>query len=451
MIIRVGVRSPVMLVVAMIFAFRIHAGLSLIYLAIVPILGFGLVFIFSKVHPIFVRVFKTYDKLNNTVQENLHGIRVVKSYTREGYEIEKFAEVSQEIFADFTKAEKRIAFNAPLMQFCVYTCFILLAWFGAKEIVASGNNPALGLSTGELTSLFTYTMQILMSLMMLSMIMVITVISRASAERIAALKTEESALKNGENPVHEVADGSIEFTDVSFSYSDKTEKSVLDGVNLRIAAGETVGIIGGTGSSKSSLVQLIPRLYDVKGGQVAVGGINVREYDLEALRHQVAMVLQRNVLFAGTIKENLRWGNEQAPDEDLVRACRLAQADSFIRELPAGYDTHIEQGGTNISGGQRQRLCIARALLKQPKILILDDSTSAVDTKTDSLIRQAFKEEIPHITKIIIAQRVASVQDADKIIVLDDGCVDAVGTHGELLEKCTIYREVYESQRQGIS
>ncbi|BAL00095.1 putative ABC transporter permease/ATP-binding protein [Oscillibacter valericigenes Sjm18-20] len=449
MTVRLGVRAPMMIIFALIFSFRIDAKLSLIFLAVIPVLGLGLGLIMSHVHPIFVRVFHTYDKLNNVVQENLYGIRVVKSYNREAFEEKKFAGISQSIFEDFSKAEKRLAFNMPLMQFCLYTSMLLLSWFGAKAIVACGNDAALGLSTGELTSLITYAMQILMSLMMLSMIFVMIIISRASAERIVEILDEESDLKNIDNPVCTVKDGSIAFENVSFSYNKNADKYVLSGINLSITSGETVGIIGGTGSAKSSLVQLIPRLYDVLGGKITVGGVDVRNYDLAALRNQVAMVLQKNVLFSGTIKKNLRWGNEHATDEELVHACRLAQADGFIREFPDQYDTYIEQGGTNVSGGQRQRLCIARALLKKPKILILDDSTSAVDTKTDTLIRQAFREDIPDTTKIIIAQRVSSVQDADKIIVMNDGKVDAVGTHEELLERCAIYREVYESQNKG--
>lgn len=449
MVIRLAVRAPMMIVFALIFSFRIDVGLSLIFLGVIPILGVGLWLIMTRVHPIFVRVFKTYDKLNNIVQENLHGIRVVKSYIREDYEEKKFEDVSQTIFRDFTKAEKRLAFNMPLMQFCLYTCMLLLSWFGAKAIVASGNNAAFGLSTGELASLITYAMQILMSLMMLSMVFVMIIISRASAERITEVLGEESDLKNGDNPTYTVKDGSITFENVMFAYTKKADKPVLNNINISIASGETVGVIGGTGSSKSSLVQLIPRLYDATDGKVTVGGVDVRDYDLASLRNHVAMVLQKNVLFSGTIKENLRWGDENATDEEIIRACRLAQADQFIREFPDGYETHIEQGGTNVSGGQRQRLCIARALLKKPIILILDDSTSAVDTKTDSLIRQAFQQEIPNTTKIIIAQRVSSVQDADKIIVLNDGAVDAVGTHEELLRTCAIYREVYESQNRG--
>lgn len=449
MLVRLAVRAPMMIVFALMFSFRIDAQLSLIFLATIPVLGLGMFLIMSRVHPIFVRVFRTYDRLNNIVQENLHGIRVVKSYIREDFEEKKFADVSQTIFNDFTKAEKRLAFTMPLMQLCLYASMLLLSWFGAQEIVASGNNAAIGLSTGELASLITYAMQILMSLMMLSMVFVMIIISRASAERIVEVITEESDLKNSENPIHSVPNGSITFEDVTFSYARQTDKPVLDDITFSIASGQTVGIIGGTGSSKSSLVQLIPRLYDPMGGVVTVGGINVKDYDLETLRNEVAMVLQKNVLFSGTIKENLRWGNENATDEEMIHACQLAQADGFIREFPDGYETHIEQGGTNVSGGQRQRLCIARALLKQPKILILDDSTSAVDTKTDSLIRQAFRENIPNTTKIIIAQRVSSVQDADKIIVLDDGRINAIGTHEQLLETCAIYREVYESQNKG--
>lgn len=449
MLVRLGVRAPVMVVFALIFSFRIDVHLSLIFLVTIPVLGIGLWLIMSHVHPIFVRVFNTYDKLNNVVQENLLGIRVVKSYNREDHEEQKFAGISQSIFQDFSKAEKRLAFNMPLMQLCLYASMLLLSWFGAKEIVASSNNPVAGLSTGELTSLITYALQILMSLMMLSMVFVMILISRASAERIVEILDEESDLKNGENPVYTVEDGSVAFENVTFTYNRKADKPVLDGVSFSIRSGETVGILGGTGSSKSSLVQLIPRLYDAVSGKVTVGGVDVRDYDIESLRNQVAMVLQKNVLFSGTIKENLRWGNENATEEEMVHACMLAQADSFIRELPEQYDTYIEQGGTNVSGGQKQRLCIARALLKRPKILILDDSTSAVDTKTDGLIRQAFKEDLPNTTKIIIAQRVSSVQDADKIIVLDDGKIVAAGTHEELLGTSDIYREVYESQNRG--
>lgn len=449
MLVRLAVRAPMMILFALIFSFRIDAKLSLIFLAVIPVLGVGLWLIMSNVHPIFVRVFKTYDRLNNFVQENLHGIRVVKSYIREDYEDEKFAGVSQSIFQDFTRAEKRLSFNMPLMQLCLYASMILLSWFGAKSIVASGNNAALGLSTGELTSLITYSLQILMSLMMLSMVFVMVIISRASAERITEILSEESDLKNKDQSVPTVNDGSITFENVTFAYAKNTDKPVLSDINLTIASGETVGIIGGTGSSKSSLVQLIPRLYDVVIGKVSVGGIDVRDYDLATLRHEVAMVLQKNVLFSGTIRENLLWGNENATEEEIIHVCKLAQADGFIREFPQQYDTYIEQGGSNVSGGQRQRLCIARALLKKPSILILDDSTSAVDTKTDELIRQALLQHIPKTTKIIIAQRVSSVCDADKIVVMDDGRIIASGSHQELLRDCEIYREVYESQNRG--
>lgn len=449
MLIRLGVRAPLMMVVALFFSFRIDASLSTIFLGAIPILGIGLGLIMSRVHPIFERVFKTYDRLNNVVGENLHGIRVVKSYVREDHEENKFEGISQSIFQDFSKAEKRLSFNMPLMQFCLNASILLLSWFGAREIIAVNNDPVAGLSTGELTSLITYAMQILMSLMMLSMTFVMIIISRASGERIVEILNEESDLKNGEHPVHTVQDGSIVFENVSFAYAKEAGKPVLDDVNLSIISGQTVGILGGTGSSKSSLVQLIPRLYDVVQGKVLVGGVDVRDYDIESLRNQVGMVLQKNELFSGTIKENLRWGNESATDEELIHVCKLAQADSFIQALPDQYDTYIEQGGTNVSGGQKQRLCIARALLKNPKILILDDSTSAVDTKTDQLINQAFKEDIPDTTKIIIAQRVSSIQDADQIIVLNDGKVYAVGTHEELIQTCDIYREVFESQLKG--
>jgi ATP-binding cassette, subfamily B, multidrug efflux pump len=449
MLIRLGIRAPIMIIFALIFSMRLDMRLSMIFLAVIPVLGSFLLLIIFHVHPIFVRVFSTYDRLNNVVQENLRGIRVVKSYNREDYEISKFKDISQSIFSDFSKATKRLAFNMPLMQLCLYASMLLLSWFGAKEIIAGQNNPVVGLSTGELTSLITYAMQILMSLMMLSMVFVMIIISRASAERIVEVLDEKSDLENKKDPKYVVKDGSVVFENVTFAYARKSDKPVLDGINLSIASGETVGILGGTGSSKSSLVQLIPRLYDVVSGRVIVGGVDVRDYDIESIRNQVAMVLQKNVLFSGTIRDNLRWGNENATDEEMVGACKLAQADGFIREFPDQYDTHIEEGGTNVSGGQKQRLCIARALLKKPKILILDDSTSAVDTKTDELIRHALKNNIPDTTKIIIAQRVASVQDADKIVVLDDGKIIAVGAHDELLETCEIYREVYESQNKG--
>lgn len=449
MMIRMAMRAPVMLVFSLICAFRVDAGLSMVFLICIPVLGVGLYMIIGRVHPIFKKVFKTYDKLNHIVQENVRGIRVVKSFVREDYENEKFQDISGTIYKDFSKAEKMIAFNMPLMQFCMYVCMLIFSWFGARAIVASGGNPAAGLSTGELMSLITYAMQILMSLMMLSMVFVMLIISKASAERITEILVEESDLKNGEHTVKEVKDGSVEYENVSFCYSKKANKKCLAGVNLKIASGETIGIIGGTGSSKSTLVQLIPRLYDVTAGTLRVGGADVRDYEIEVLRNQVAMVLQKNELFSGTIKENLRWGNAQASDEELIHVCQLAQADDFVQSFPDGYDTHIEQGGVNVSGGQKQRLCIARALLKKPKILILDDSTSAVDTKTDSMIRKALREEIPETTKIIIAQRISSVQDADKIIVLDDGKIDGFGTHKELLKNNVIYREVYESQQKG--
>lgn len=443
MIIRTLIRCPAMLIFATVMSFRINHDISLIFLAVIPILGVGLYLIIKHVHPVFERIFKTYDRLNGVVQENLSGIRVVKNFVREDHEIEKFDTISGTIYKDFSLAERILALNSPLMQGCVYACMILVSWLGAKQIVI-GN-----MSTGNLMSFFTYIMQILSSLMMLSMVFVMITMSRASAERIVEVLDEESDITNCDNPVYEVKDGSVEFTDVSFSYAKRPDKTVLDDIDLIIPSGQTVGIIGGTGSSKSSLVQLIPRLYDVTGGCVKVGGVDVRNYDLQTLRHNVAMVLQKNTLFSGTIKENLRWGNPDATDEELVHACRLAQADDFISTFPDGYDTYIEQGGTNVSGGQKQRLCIARAILRKPKILILDDSTSAVDTKTDALIRQAFREEIPNTTKIIIAQRISSVMDADQIVVMDNGRINACGTHEELLANNEIYREVYESQQKG--
>ncbi|MDO4521579.1 MAG: ABC transporter ATP-binding protein [Eubacteriales bacterium] len=440
MIIRIAVRAPIMLILALIMAARISPKLSLVYLCIIPILGIALYAIISHAHPIFVRVFKTYDKLNNVVQENVHGIRVVKSFVREDFEKKKFDEISGSIYHDFSKVEKLIAFNGPVMQFSVYTCMLLISWFGARLIVSDE------MTTGQLTSMFTYTMQILISLMMLSMIFVMTIISRAAMERINEVLIETPDIANPEHALTEVPDGSIVFDHVSFSYTGDAKKLCLKDIDLTIRSGETVGIIGGTGSAKSTFVQLIPRLYDVTSGAVRVGGHDVREYDMQVLRDAVSMVLQKNVLFSGTIKDNLRWGNKDASDEEMLHACQLAQADEFIQSFPEKYDTHIEQGGSNVSGGQKQRICIARALLKKPAILILDDSTSAVDTRTDALIRKAFAEEIPHTTKLIIAQRISSVQDANKIIVLDNGAVSAVGTHEELLASNPIYQEVYYSQ-----
>lgn len=448
MIIRTAFRSPIMIIFSMIMAFRINSELAVIFLGAVPVLLIGLLIILKLSHPIFEKVFKTYDKLNNIVGENLNGIRVVKSFVREEHEKEKFGKVSQEIYDKFLAAEKIITFNAPLMQFVIYTCMILLSWFSANLIVSSGNNPDMGMTTGQLTSMFSYLMQMLINLMMLSLVFVMIIMARASGERITEVLEETSDLRNPEKPVTDVKDGSVKFENVSFSYA-KGKKFCLSGVNLSIRSGETVGIIGGTGSSKSSFVQLIPRLYDATEGRVLVGGIDVREYDIDTLREEVAMVLQKNVLFSGTIKENLRWGDPNATDDELIHACKLAQADEFIQTFPDKYDTYIEQGGTNVSGGQKQRLCIARALLKKPKILILDDSTSAVDTKTDALIRKAFAEEIPNTTKFIIAQRVSSVEDADKIIVLDGGKINGFGTHSELLKTNKIYQEVYYSQVKG--
>ena len=443
MIIRMAVRAPLMIIFSLVMTFVINVKLALIFLIAVPLLAIGLYLIATNAHPIFEKAIAIYDKLNNTVQENVRGIRVVKSFVTEDKEIDKFEKTSELIYKQFSKAERIVALNNPLMQFTVATIIVLISWFGGKEIVA--NN----LTTGEFTSLITYTMQILMSLMMLSMVLVTIMISRASGERIVELIDEKSTLTNKENAIKEVKDGSIKFENVNFSYVNDENKLCLKNINIDIKSGETIGIIGGTGSSKTTLVQLIPRLYDVTSGKLKVGGIDVRDYDIKSLRNQVAMVLQKNELFSGTIKENLRWGNENATDEEIEKVCKLAQADEFIKTFPESYNTYIEQGGTNVSGGQKQRLCIARALLKKPKILILDDSTSAVDTKTDSLIRKAFKEEIPNTTKIIIAQRIASVEDADKIIVLDNGTVTAIGTHEQLLASNEIYKEVYYSQVKG--
>lgn len=451
MMLRMAVRGPVMLVFAMIVSFRINTTVALIFLAVIPIMALLLLLIICKVGPIFTRVFHTYDELNNVVQENVRGIRVVKSFNQEEHEIKKFKGISQSIYEGYAAGERLLAFNSPIMQFFMYACMILISWIGAKAIVASGNNAALGMTTGDLTALFSYATQILMALMMLSMVFAMIIISIASARRIAEVLEEKTDIDDPDDPVMTVRDGSICFEQVSFAYSTKSDKKVLDDINLSIESGQTVGIIGSTGSSKSSLVQLIPRLYDVSSGQLLLGDVDVRKYDLNVLRNAVAMVLQKNELFSGTIKENLRWGNENATDEEIEEACRLACADEFIQSFPDKYDTYIEQGGTNVSGGQKQRLCIARALLKKPKVLILDDSTSAVDTKTDASIQKSFAEFIPDTTKIIIAQRVSSVQHADLIIVMDDGKIAACGTHDELLKTCDIYREVYESQKKGDS
>ena len=439
---RIAVRCPVMLVFALFMAMKINSRMALVFLAVLPILAIGMGILMKVVGPVFERAFKIYDRMNTVVQENVRGIRVVKTYVREDHETEKFEGVSGMLYRTFSKAQKTMAGVMPLMQFCMYACMLLISWFGARLIVGGS------MSTGELTSMFSYAMQILMSLMMVAMVFVMITMAKASAERVAEILDEQPDLHNPANPIHEVKDGAIEFDDVSFSYKGDERKLALKNVSLHIKAGQTVGILGGTGSAKSTLVQLIPRLYDTTHGTVKVGGVDVRDYDIEALRDQVAMVLQKNVLFSGTIKENLRWGDENASDEELERVCRLAQADEFIQQMPDKYDTHIEQGGSNVSGGQKQRLCIARALLKKPKILILDDSTSAVDTKTDALIRKAFAEEIPDTTKIIIAQRVSSVQDADQIVILDGGTVQAVGTHDELLATNTIYQEIYNQQNR---
>ena len=449
MIIRIAVRSPIMLVVSVVMAFTINWKIALVFLALVPVLGVGLFLIFRKVDPIFAKVFKKYDAMNESIQENIKGIRVVKSYVREDYEIKKFGKTAQDVRADFQRGEMIIALNSPLMQFAIWTAISIVCIFGSQLIVQSSGAE---LNEASLSSLIAYGAQIMSALMTLSMVMVMISIATSSSERVAEVLSERSTLTNPENPVYEVPDGSVEFRDVSFKYSAKAERFALQDVNLTIKPGQTVGILGGTGSSKTSLVNLIPRLYDVSEGEVLVGGIDVRDYDLESLRNQVSVVLQKNVLFSGTIKENLRWGNPDATDEELVEACKRAQAHEFVSSFPDGYDTYIEQGGTNVSGGQKQRLCIARALLKKPKILILDDSTSAVDTKTDALIRQAFREELPDVTKFIIAQRVSSVEDADLIVIMDGGKVVATGTHEQLLAGNKIYQEVYYSQnRMGAS
>ncbi|MCR2031965.1 ABC transporter ATP-binding protein [Anaerofustis stercorihominis] len=443
MIVRMLIRSPIMLFFALVFAIKINLQVSVVFFIAIPVLGVLLFFIAIKAHPHFERVFNTYDKLNNVVQENVTGVRVVKAYVREDHEVEKFGGISKLIFKFFTKAEKIVALNTPIMQFTIYSCILAISYLAARFITVGT------MTTGELTSMVVYASQILSSLMILSMVFVMVLMAQTSAERIVEVLNEESDLSNGENPVTDVKDGSIDFENVDFSYGGDGDSLPLKDINLHIDAGKTVGIIGSTGSSKTSLVQLIPRLYDITKGSVKVGGIDVRDYDIETLRNEVAMVLQKNTLFAGTIKDNLRWGNENATDEEIVRACRLSQADSFIEEFPDKYDTKIEQGGTNVSGGQKQRLCIARALLKNPKILILDDSTSAVDTKTDAFIRKSFREEIPGTTKIIIAQRISSVEDADMIIVMDSGKIDQIGTHDELIKENDIYKDVYNSQVKG--
>ena len=449
MMIRMAIRCPMMLILALISAWQISPELSRIYLLTMPVLIVALVCLVPMVFKIFDRGFKLIDKMNNTVQENIHGIRVVKSFVREGREIEKFTGVSNELAVNFSKAEKILALNSPIMMFCVYACMLTISWVGAQLVVASGNNQEMGLTTGALSSMFTYTGQILSGLMMLSMVFVMMIMSRTPLRRCYELLTEEADLQSPENAVTEVTDGSIDFENVSFRYSATAKHRALKEVSLHIPAGSTVGILGGTGSSKSTLVQLIPRLYDVSEGTLKVGGVDVKDYDLQVLRDNVAMVLQKNVLFSGSIKDNLRWGDPNATDEEMIHACKLACAHDFIESFPDKYDTHIEQGGTNVSGGQKQRLCIARALLKKPKILILDDSTSAVDTATDASIRKAFREEIPGTTKLIIAQRIASVQDADMIVVLDNGMVSAVGTHEELMQTSEIYQDVYYSQQKG--
>lgn len=446
MIIRVAVRAPIMLIFSLIASFTVNDRLSLIFLIIIPIIGIGLYIIVNRSHSYFERVFKIYDDLNGVVQENLTGIRVVKSFVRENFEISKFNKVSNKIFHTFSKAEGIVAYNMPLMQFAIYGCMLLLCWFGAKLIVLSNTS---SMTTGELSSFMTYASNILNCLMMLSMVLVMINMARASAERIIEIFDEEISLKSGNNPVYIMKNGEIVFDNVSFSYQDDKAKECLKNISLTIPSGSTLGIIGGTGCGKSSLVSLVPRLYDTTEGSVFIGGVNVRDYDLFTLRNEVAMVLQKNELFSGTIKENLRWGNDNASDAEITQACKLAQADSFIQAFPDKYDTYIEQGGTNVSGGQKQRLCIARALLKKPKILILDDSTSAVDTKTDSMIRKAFGKEIPDTTKIIIAQRISSVEDADNIIVMDNGKINGYGTHKELLKTNSIYKEIYESQTKG--
>lgn len=445
MIIRIAIRCPLMLIFSFVMGFAMGGRLALIFLVTIPILGFGLFLVIRAVMPLFRRVFRKYDALNDSVQENVQAMRVVKSYVREGYEKKKFGAAAENVQRDFTRAERILAINNPLMQFCIYAGMVFVLSYGSYVVITS---QGMDLNVGQMSSMLTYSFQILMSLMMLSMVFVMITMSAESAERIVEVLNEKSTLESPENARTQVADGSVDFDGVSFKYSQKADRMALADINLHIKSGEVIGILGGTGSSKSSLIQLIPRLYDVSQGSVKVGGVDVREYDLEALRNQVAVVLQKNVLFSGTIKDNLRWGNPNATDEEMQEACRLAQADEFIQQFPQKYDTWIEQGGANVSGGQKQRLCIARALLKKPKILILDDSTSAVDTRTDALIRKGFREFIPETTKIIIAQRVASVQDADRIILMEGGRIDAVGTHEELMQSSPVYREIYNSQNR---
>ena len=449
MIMRMAVRSPMTLIFSMVMALTIDAEISLVFLLCLPVLGLGMYLIMSRTHPIFRRVFKTYDSLNNVVQENLRGVRVVKNFVREDHEIQKFDKISESIYQDFTHAEKNMAFMSPLMMTCIYACTLLISWLGAKAIIASGNNAAVGMTTGQLMSMITYVIQILSSLIMLSMVFVMITMSRASAQRIVEVLDEKSDIVSPKDAVKAVRDGSVDFDHVSFRYASRSEKDCLSDIDLHIPSGAVVGVLGGTGSSKSSLVQLIPRLYDAESGTVRVGGVDVRDYNLDVLRHEVSMVLQKNVLFSGTILDNLRWGDANATEEECIRMAKLACADEFIERFPDKYNTWIEQGGTNVSGGQKQRLTIARALLRKPKVLILDDSTSAVDTATDAKIRKAFREEIPGTTKIIIAQRISSVQDADRILVLDNGQINGLGTHEELLRTNAIYQEVYNSQTQG--